>query len=170
MTELPATLGGTAIHRTIPLSRTAIAAVPRRAGHRPGIRTGLYRLRGLCRVPQGGRQVVGGARTTRSPGQSRGPVELLADLVRSVRLAAARDTRHARGAASPGHRRRPTRGHGRSAGGIRQPAGLPETHLQLGSMALTMRNVPVAEGAFREVVRLDPQQIEVMDHAGQDRR
>jgi hypothetical protein len=37
-------------------------------------------------------------------------------------------------------------------------------------MALTMRNVPVAEGAFREVVRLDPQQIEVMDHAGQDRR
>lgn len=35
--------------------------------------------------------MVGGARNTRSPGQSRGPVELLADLVRSVRLAAARE-------------------------------------------------------------------------------
>ena len=36
----------------------------------------------------------------------------------------------------------------------------PETHLQLGGMALTMQNLPAAEGAFREVVRLDPQQIE----------
>jgi cytochrome c-type biogenesis protein CcmH/NrfG len=27
-------------------------------------------------------------------------------------------------------------------------------------MALTMRNLPAAEGAFREVVRLDPQEIE----------
>jgi cytochrome c-type biogenesis protein CcmH/NrfG len=36
----------------------------------------------------------------------------------------------------------------------------PETHLQMGGMALTMRNLPAAEGAFREAVRLDPQQIE----------
>lgn len=27
-------------------------------------------------------------------------------------------------------------------------------------MALTMRNLPAAEGAFREAVRLNPQQIE----------
>lgn len=36
----------------------------------------------------------------------------------------------------------------------------PETHLQLGGMALSMRNLPAAASAFREVVRLDPQQIE----------
>ena len=30
----------------------------------------------------------------------------------------------------------------------------------LGGMALTMRNIPAAEGAFREVVRLDPQHVE----------
>ncbi len=33
----------------------------------------------------------------------------------------------------------------------------PETHLILGGTALAMRNVPSAERAFREVVRLDPQ-------------
>jgi predicted CXXCH cytochrome family protein len=36
----------------------------------------------------------------------------------------------------------------------------PETHLQLGGMALTMRNSPAAEAAFREVVRMDPQRID----------
>jgi predicted CXXCH cytochrome family protein len=36
----------------------------------------------------------------------------------------------------------------------------PETHLQLGGMALVMRNPPAAEGAFREVVRLDPQRTD----------
>ncbi len=36
----------------------------------------------------------------------------------------------------------------------------PETHLQLGGMALTMRNPPAAEAAFREVARMDPQRIE----------
>jgi cytochrome c-type biogenesis protein CcmH/NrfG len=36
----------------------------------------------------------------------------------------------------------------------------PETHLQLGGMALTMRNAPAAEAAFREVVRMDPQRID----------
>ena len=36
----------------------------------------------------------------------------------------------------------------------------PETHLVLGGIALTMRNIAAAEGAFREVTQLDPQQVE----------
>jgi hypothetical protein len=36
----------------------------------------------------------------------------------------------------------------------------PETHLVLGGVALTTRNLPAAEGAFREVVRLDPQRAD----------
>jgi cytochrome c-type biogenesis protein CcmH/NrfG len=36
----------------------------------------------------------------------------------------------------------------------------PETHLQLGGMALVMRNPSAASGAFREVVTLDPQRID----------
>jgi len=36
----------------------------------------------------------------------------------------------------------------------------PETHLVLGGMALTFRNAPAAERAFREVVTLDPQRAE----------
>jgi len=36
----------------------------------------------------------------------------------------------------------------------------PETHLVLGGLALTMRNAPAAERAFREVVALDPQRPE----------
>ncbi len=36
----------------------------------------------------------------------------------------------------------------------------PESHMVLGGIALTMRNLPAATGAFREVVRLDPQQVQ----------
>jgi hypothetical protein len=36
----------------------------------------------------------------------------------------------------------------------------PETHLQLAGLALTMRDFPQAEAAFREAVRLDPQRVE----------
>ncbi|WP_367648714.1 multiheme c-type cytochrome [Ruegeria arenilitoris] len=36
----------------------------------------------------------------------------------------------------------------------------PETHLVLGGLALSLRNSQAAEGAFREVVRLDPQRAE----------
>ncbi len=36
----------------------------------------------------------------------------------------------------------------------------PETHLVLGGWALTLRNAPAAERAFREVVTLDPQRVE----------
>jgi predicted CXXCH cytochrome family protein len=36
----------------------------------------------------------------------------------------------------------------------------PETHLVLGGVALTLRNLPAAEAAFRDVVRLDPQRTD----------
>ncbi|MFD3189382.1 cytochrome c3 family protein [Sedimentitalea sp. HM32M-2] len=36
----------------------------------------------------------------------------------------------------------------------------PETHLQLGGVALTMRDMGMATSAFREVVRLDPQRLD----------
>lgn len=36
----------------------------------------------------------------------------------------------------------------------------PETHLQLGGMALMMRNTVAAEAAFREVVTMDPQRVD----------
>jgi cytochrome c-type biogenesis protein CcmH/NrfG len=36
----------------------------------------------------------------------------------------------------------------------------PETHLVLGGVALTMRNLPAAEAAFAEVTRLDPQRAD----------
>ncbi|GAA6158060.1 multiheme c-type cytochrome [Ruegeria sp. HU-ET01832] len=36
----------------------------------------------------------------------------------------------------------------------------PETHMVLGGMALTFRNAPAAERAFREVIQLDPQRAE----------
>jgi predicted CXXCH cytochrome family protein len=45
-------------------------------------------------------------------------------------------------------------------GSLANRLDFPETHLQLGGMALTMRNSPAAEAAFREVVRMDPQRIE----------
>ena len=36
----------------------------------------------------------------------------------------------------------------------------PETHLQLGGLALTLKNMPAATTAFRETVRMDPQRID----------
>lgn len=39
-------------------------------------------------------------------------------------------------------------------------ADFPETHLVLGGIALVTRNFPAALGAFREVVRLDPQRTD----------
>ncbi|MGA9435882.1 MAG: multiheme c-type cytochrome [Roseobacter sp.] len=41
--------------------------------------------------------------------------------------------------------------------GLVNRADFPETHLILGGTALTMRNIPGAQRAFREVVRMDPQ-------------
>ncbi|WP_372570717.1 multiheme c-type cytochrome [Ruegeria jejuensis] len=39
-------------------------------------------------------------------------------------------------------------------------ADFPETHLVLGGMALTMRNLPAAQKAFEEVTLLDPQRMD----------
>ena len=36
----------------------------------------------------------------------------------------------------------------------------PETHLQLGGLALTRRNLPAAQAAFRTAVKMDPQLID----------
>ena len=36
----------------------------------------------------------------------------------------------------------------------------PETHLQLGGMALSTRRFPAAAQAFAEATRLDPQQVD----------
>lgn len=36
----------------------------------------------------------------------------------------------------------------------------PETHLQLGGMALTMRNLPAARAAFERVTEMDPQRVD----------
>ncbi len=45
-------------------------------------------------------------------------------------------------------------------GAIANRLDFPETHMVLGGMALTFRNAPAAERAFREVVTLDPQRVE----------
>ncbi|WP_419739615.1 cytochrome c3 family protein [Ruegeria sp.] len=45
-------------------------------------------------------------------------------------------------------------------GAISNRLDFPETHMVLGGMALTFRNAPAAERAFREVVTLDPQRSE----------
>ncbi len=45
-------------------------------------------------------------------------------------------------------------------GSIANRLDFPETHMVLGGMALTFRNAPAAERAFREVVTLDPQRSE----------
>ena len=42
-------------------------------------------------------------------------------------------------------------------GSLQARIDIPETHLVLGGMALTLRNFPAAKGAFQEVVRMDPQ-------------
>jgi predicted CXXCH cytochrome family protein len=88
-------------------------------------------------------------------------VELLNDPVLSVRMTAAREMLDAPVARLPQAMAADlgaTMAEWQAA--LANRLDFPETHLQLGGMALTMRNLPAAEGAFREVVRLDPQQIE----------
>jgi hypothetical protein len=88
-------------------------------------------------------------------------VDLLADPVRSVRMAAAREMLGAPIARLPGTMAADLRAAmDEWQRALANRLDFPETHLQLGGMALTMQNLPAAEGAFREVVRLDPQQIE----------
>ena len=88
-------------------------------------------------------------------------VDLLADPVRSVRMATAREMLDAPVARLPQGIAADLRAAmAEWQATLANRLDFPETHLQLGGMALTMQNLPAAEGAFREVVRLDPQQIE----------
>lgn len=86
---------------------------------------------------------------------------LLADPVRSVRIAAARQML----SVDPNGLSRSQMALLREAMGdwrrsISNKLDFPETHLVMGGMALTTRNYPAAEAAFRETVRLDPQRAE----------
>ncbi len=86
---------------------------------------------------------------------------LLADPVRSVRMAAAKALLDAPIARLPGPAQADldaAMAEWRAA--LASRLDFPETHLQLAGMALTMRAFPQAEASFREVVRLDPQRAE----------
>ncbi len=88
-------------------------------------------------------------------------VESLDDPSRSVRMAAARAMLNAPVARLPGAMQTDldaAMSEWRAAMASR--LDFPETHLQLGGLALAMRNPDAADGAFREVVRMDPQRIE----------
>ena len=83
---------------------------------------------------------------------------VLADPVRSVRMAAARALLDAPILRLPNDAQADldaAMAEWRAA--LASRLDFPETHLQLAGMALTMRAIPQAEAAFREVVRLDPQ-------------
>ena len=86
---------------------------------------------------------------------------MLADPVRSVRMAAAKallDAPIARLPAAAQADLDAAMAEWRAA--LASRLDFPETHLQLAGMALTLRAFPQAEAAFREVVRLDPQRAE----------
>ncbi|WP_198670695.1 multiheme c-type cytochrome [Oceanicella sp. SM1341] len=88
-------------------------------------------------------------------------IGLLDDPARSVRMAAARQLLDAPIAHLPPRyatRLRSAMAEWQQALGQRMD--FPETSLQLGGMALTMRNIPAANRAFREAVTLDPQRVE----------
>jgi len=88
-------------------------------------------------------------------------LEALADPIRSVRMAAARELLGAPIARLPGANQAnldAAMGEWRAAMASR--LDFPETQLQLAGVALTLRAFPQAEAAFRETVRLDPQRRE----------
>jgi hypothetical protein len=88
-------------------------------------------------------------------------VALLGDPVRAVRIEAAKqmvDAPIARMPAAIEANYRRAMADWQASLGNRMD--FPETHLVLGGVALTMRNLPAAAGAFREVTQLDPQQVE----------
>ncbi len=86
---------------------------------------------------------------------------LLTDPVRSVRISAARAMLDAPVAYMPERIAADLRlAMGEWQNSLAQRLDFPETHLQIGGMALTLRNLPSAQAAFREVVRMDPQRTE----------
>lgn len=88
-------------------------------------------------------------------------VDLLADPMKMVRIETAKSMLNAPVARLPGRiETQMQRAMGEWRRSLQARADFPETHMVLGGMALTMRNVPAAQGAFREVVRMDPQREE----------
>nr|WP_174826698.1 multiheme c-type cytochrome [Ruegeria arenilitoris] len=86
---------------------------------------------------------------------------LLSDPLRNVRISAAKEFLNIPGKAlTPEQQAQVARGMEEWQGTIANRLDFPETHLVLGGMALTFRNAPAAERAFREVVTLDPQRAE----------
>ena len=88
-------------------------------------------------------------------------VEVLDDPSRSVRIAAAREIIDAPIARLPNAMAADLSGAmAEWQSSMQNRLDFPETHLQMAGMALTMRNFPAAAGAFREVVRMDPQRTD----------
>ncbi|WP_171183098.1 cytochrome c3 family protein [Ruegeria sp. HKCCC2117] len=86
---------------------------------------------------------------------------LLSDPLRNVRIAAAKEfLTIPPQALSPQQQSLAGQGMSEWQQAIANRLDFPETHLVLGGMALTLRNAPAAEQAFREVVTLDPQRGE----------
>lgn len=86
---------------------------------------------------------------------------LLSDPVRSVRLSAAKEFLTVPGQAlTPLQRTNAREAMADWQRTLSNRLDFPETHLVLGGMALTLRNAPAAEQAFRQVVTLDPQREE----------
>ncbi|WP_050603428.1 cytochrome c3 family protein [Ruegeria sp. 6PALISEP08] len=86
---------------------------------------------------------------------------LLSDPLRNVRIAAAKEfLTIPPQALSPQQQTLAGQGMSEWQQAIANRLDFPETHLVLGGMALTLRNAPAAEQAFREVVTLDPQRGE----------
>lgn len=86
---------------------------------------------------------------------------LLSDPVRSVRLSAAKEFLTIPGQAlTPLQRNNAREALADWQRTLSNRLDFPETHLALGGMALTLRNAPAAERAFRQVVEMDPQREE----------
>lgn len=98
-----------------------------------------------------------------APPQNRIPrvVALLEDPVRNVRMVAAQAMLDAPVARLPEAMAADLRGAmAEWRASLSSRLDFPETHLQLGGLALTLRNMPAATTAFRETVLMDPQRID----------
>jgi tetratricopeptide (TPR) repeat protein len=85
-------------------------------------------------------------------------IPFLADPVRTVRVAAARELTGAPIARLPPATERILRSASAEwRATLIAKTDYPETHLVIGGLALTLRNLRAAEAAFREAVQLDPQ-------------
>jgi len=88
-------------------------------------------------------------------------IDLLSDPSRSVRMAAAQALVNAPVARLPGATQAAfDTAMAEWQSSMSSRLDFPETHLQLGGWALTMRNLPAATQAFRNVVGLDPQRAD----------